>query len=532
MLRFKHWSLRSKLVGGVALLLAAVTGFVLLFFPARLEDTARLWLERRAVGVAAILQSGTAAAVEFDDPQAATDVLAGLASTPEVVYATLRKPDGTILGAFRPQSAREPAGAVDSTTAEVVYEAGLLHVVVRVAPKGASAALAVGFSLTELDAQRRENQLMVLLVSTIIFLVGLVFAFAFGTVLIRPIQQLTTATSRIVTAGDLNTPIEVNANDEVGRLAATFVQLVEKLKEIPSSLRDSVGLLSTAVNDLSQNTREQGRTIARQATALQETQVTAQEIKQTSLVAAQKAAAVLEVAERADAVGRAGEAAIEQTLAGLTDMLSAVHGISDKIAELGDRTRQIGGITDTVKSLADQSNMLALNAAIEAVRSGEHGKGFGVVAREIRSLADQSIQATTRVREILEDVSAAVSVAVTMTEKGTARVEGGLVQVRSSGESLRELSAMVKENSGAVRQITAAVSQQNAGVAQIFTAVSELSKMMDDTVKGIDATNGAVASLKGVSTRVEGIVGLFSSSSPPSSSSPSSSLAVPPARER
>src|SRR4030095_10146168 len=100
-----------------------------------------------------------------------------------------------------------------------------------------------------------------------------------------------------------------------------------------------------------------------------------------------------------------------------------VKDMSAKIRELDERARQIANITVTVKDIADQSNMLALNAAIEAVRSGEHGKGFGVVAREIRTLADQSIQATTRVREILQDVSAAVSVAVTMTEKGTARVE-------------------------------------------------------------------------------------------------------------
>src|SRR5205807_7876883 len=114
-----------------------------------------------------------------------------------------------------------------------------------------------------------------------------------------------------------------------------------------------------------------------------------------------------------------------------------------KITQLSERTQQIGGITQTVKDLADQSNMLALNAAIEAVRSGEHGKGFAVVAREIRSLADQSIQATNRVREILEDISGAIRSAVQITEAGKQRMESGLVQMKSSGENLRELSSIV-----------------------------------------------------------------------------------------
>ena len=103
------------------------------------------------------------------------------------------------------------------------------------------------------------------------------------------------------------------------------------------------------------------------------------------------------------------------SLGGLTDIRAQVDEIARKIAQLSERTQQIGGITQTVKDLADQSNMLALNAAIEAVRSGERGKGFAIVAREIRSLADQSIQATNRVREILEDISASIRRAVAIT---------------------------------------------------------------------------------------------------------------------
>ena len=175
---------------------------------------------------------------------------------------------------------------------------------------------------------------------------------------------------------------------------------------------------------------------------------------------------MLKVAERADDIGRSGEQAIEQTLGGLTEIRSQVDAIAQKIGELAERTRQIGLITETVKDLADQSNMLALNAAIEAVRSGEHGKGFSVVAREIRSLADQSIQATNRVREILEDITAAIRTAVAITEKGSQKMESSLIQVRTSGENLRELSGIVKENSAAVRQIAAAVNQQNAGITR------------------------------------------------------------------
>ena len=325
---------------------------------------------------------------------------------------------------------------------------------------------------------------------------------------VAPLRKLTLAAKRIVD-GDLTQAIEVDAGDEVGELAEAFAQMVEKLKEVLRALQESVQLLTNAGGELSQSTNDQSQTITRQATALQETQVTAQEIKQTSLLAAQKAETVLKLTEKADQVSSQGEAAIEQSLGGLTDIRAQVDEIAQKIAQLSERTQQIGGITQTVKDLADQSNMLALNAAIEAVRSGEHGKGFAVVAREIRSLADQSIQATNRVREILEDIGGAIRVAVSITERGSQKIEGGLLQVKQSGENLRELSNIVKDNSSAVRQIAAAVSQQNAGITQIFSAVTDQTRMMDETMRRLETTTQAASTLKELSERVSEVVGRF-----------------------
>ena len=355
---------------------------------------------------------------------------------------------------------------------------------------------------------QRSVTLVVVLV-LVFGIIAVVLSFVMASRLVRPITALNTVVDRIVREGDLTQRVDAETKDEIGQLATTFSKMVEKLREIPASLQESTRLLTESVNNLSTSTSEQSQTISRQAAALQETQVTVQEIKQTSLLAAQKAEAVLRVAERADEIGREGEAAIERSLGGLTDIREQVEQIADKITSLTERTRQIGLITETVKDLADQSNMLALNAAIEAVRSGEHGKGFAVVAREIRSLADQSIQATNRVREILDDLSLAISTAVTITEKGAEKMEGGLIQVRASGENLRELSAIVKDNSAAVRQIAAAVSQQNAGISQISAAVTDLNALMTATVTRLEATTEAGNVLREVSNRVSMIVSSY-----------------------
>ena len=328
-------------------------------------------------------------------------------------------------------------------------------------------------------------------------------------VVIRPIRELTRVTGDIVQKGDLTQTIAIRSNDEIGELASTFAQMVTRLREIPLEIGESTRLLAQSVEELGKSTAEQSQTVSRQASALQETQATAQEINQTSLMAAQKAEGVLKYADRAETISRTGEQAVEQSVAALTEIRARVEEIAQRIATLGERTAQIGHVTQSVKHLADQSNMLALNAAIEAVRSGEHGKGFAVVAREIRSLADQSIEATNRVRDILEDIAAATQAAVTITEKGAQRIDAGLAQVRTSGEKLAELSGIVKENAAAVRQINAAVGQQNAGVAQIFGAVTDQNTMMSDTMTRLEATQKAVHTLNDVSQRLVQVVERF-----------------------
>jgi methyl-accepting chemotaxis protein len=331
-------------------------------------------------------------------------------------------------------------------------------------------------------------------------------AVLFTRTVVAPIRHLTNVTSRIVREGDLKQHIEVRSADEVGQLAASFAQLVEKLREIPNTLNESVGSLTHASDALADAAAEQSDVVLRQSAALQETQVTAQELKQTSLLAAQKAEDVLSVVQRADDVGREGERAVEESLRTLADMNASIVEIAQRVQQLDHSARQIGDITASVKDLADQSNMLALNAAIEAVRSGEHGKGFGVVAREIRSLADQSIDATKRVREILQAVTEAISGLVRIAERGSQQMEGGLAQMRSSGDKLTQLAAIVKENSNAARQIAGAVRQQSAAMAQIFSAVSSQMQMMDDTKRRIEGTTSAAEQLRTISARISDIV--------------------------
>ena len=504
----KSLSVRYKLVLVIGASLTAISLFILLFFPPRMESISKTWAERRAKDVTTVIAEQVKAQLAFESDAQANETLGSIRSATDTAYAVVLRPDGTVFAGWDANEAPAIRGVPETT--KIAYRGDLIDVIVPLKVEvGAPGVLAVGFSTRAAMEEAAENRRTVIIVAVLVFVIGLALSFFIGTLITRPILSLRAATERIVRAGDLTQTIDFKSRDEVGELAATFAQMVERLRSVPISMRESAELLMRAVERLSTSTADQGASISRQAAGLQQTQITAQEIRQTSQLAAQKAQGILKIAERAEGVSASGERAIEESRRGLSEIRTLVDTIAQKITQLGERTHQIGTITEAVKDLADQSNMLALNAAIEAVRSGEHGRAFSVVAREIRALADQSIQSTNRARQMLDDIAGAVREAVAITEHGAERMEAGLVQVQRSGENLRELSSIVKESSSAVRQIAAAVAQQNAGISQIFAAVTDLSKLMDETVKGLRETDHSVTILRDVTQRVSTVVNSF-----------------------
>lgn len=292
------------------------------------------------------------------------------------------------------------------------------------------------------------------------------------------------------------------STDEIGDLSATTTRIFDQLRSFTLSIKDAAHSLQQSAQQLAHATERQTEMLSVQASALQETQVTMQEIKNTSIVAAEKAGNILRQAERANDISRLGEEAIAQGLTSLEEVGTQVKDMATGIRSVDERARQIANITSLVKDLADRSNMLALNAAIEAVRSGESGKGFGVVAREIRALADQSIDATQNINSILQDITTAIATAATLSDKGAQRVEIGLDQVRELSGQVQQLTGIARDNASSVKQISAAVNQQDVGIAQITEAVRQLAGVMDQTMAQMRASEQAISTVRTVAQQV------------------------------
>ncbi|MBI5549150.1 MAG: HAMP domain-containing protein [Deltaproteobacteria bacterium] len=324
--------------------------------------------------------------------------------------------------------------------------------------RGTLGVVHVGMDSDAIDAQVMGQRYLLWGLGGILALLGVVFSLRVTHVVaIRPVRDLTRITSEIVARGDLTQTITVRSEDEIGQLARSFAQMVEKLRDIPLRLGQSVEMLGQSVARLSASAAGQSESLVQQATALHQTQATVTEISSTSTLASEKASAVLQHSLKVDQVAQAGDASVALTLSALTDIREQVLAIAARITDLAGHAGVISTITATVRDVADRTNLLALNAAREAARAGEAGRGFAVVAQEMRSLATQSLQATQQVQKNLGGVVAAITAAVRITESGAQRIDAGLEQVKLSGDRLGELSAIVRDNSAMVGQIGSAV---------------------------------------------------------------------------
>ena len=280
----------------------------------------------------------------------------------------------------------------------------------------------------------------------------------------------------------------------------------ENLKRVMLEIQDSVNILAPASAEILTTTTQVAAGATETATAVTETTSTIEEVKQTAQVANQKAQYVSDMAKQTAQASQTGKKSVDESIDLMNRIKEQMGSIAESIVSLSEQSQMIGEIIAAVNDLAEQSNLLAVNAAIEAAKAGEQGKGFSVVAHEIRSLAEQSKQSTAQIRAILGDIQKATSAAVLATEQGSKAVETGVKQSVQTGESIRVLADSIVESAQAAAQIAASSQQQLAGMEQVLIAVSNIKQAMDQNVAGTKQTEAAAQNLHELGQKLKQLV--------------------------
>jgi len=309
-----------------------------------------------------------------------------------------------------------------------------------------------------------------------------------------------------VGTGDLTVRVDVDDDGDLGILGNNLNRMTAGLREMAARMDASVKNISSSAREILATTNQQAATTSQQSAAVNQTNVTIQEIRQTSQQADERAGNVARMAQDAASVAAEGLTTVNDTMTGMGRIKEQVEEIAGNILTLSEQTRQIGNIVDTVNDIADQSNLLALNAAIESARAGEAGKGFSVVAGEVRSLAEQSRQATAQVREILEEIQNAANTAVMVTEEGTKRTEAGQQLTRATAEAFGSIGDSIGKMESAARQIAASTRQQSAGMDQVGAAMESIDQAASQTEAGTRQSEAAARGLSELAEQLDDMV--------------------------
>ncbi|MFA6970794.1 MAG: methyl-accepting chemotaxis protein [Gallionella sp.] len=278
-------------------------------------------------------------------------------------------------------------------------------------------------------------------------------------------------------------------------------------RTITRQLRESVDQLATSSAEILATTTQVAAGSAETATAVSQTTATVEEVKQTAQLANQKARNVSDSAQKVTQFSLGGRKSVEEAIAGMQRIHEQMGSIAESIVSLSEQSQSIGEIIATVNDLAEQSNLLAVNAAIEAAKAGEQGKGFAVVAQEIKSMAEQSKQATAQVRTILGDIQRATSAVVLSTEQGSKAVQAGVKQTTETGEAIRQLSDSVVEAAQAATQIAASSQQQMVGMDQVALAMESIKQASIQNVSGTKQAETAAKNLHELGQKLSDMIG-------------------------
>ena len=277
-------------------------------------------------------------------------------------------------------------------------------------------------------------------------------------------------------------------------------------RRISNTLDQYTNTIAKSSEDIAAKVENQEAVANEQASSVSQTTATVDSLGETSRRSAIQAEESANNASKALSLAESGAATVEQTRVGMESLKERVREIAEQIINLSEQTEQIAGVSELVGDLANQTNMLALNAAVEAARAGEYGKGFGVVAGEIRKLADQSRKSADQINSLVTDVQAAMNSAVMVTDEGKKTAESSIELALDTAESFIGVKNAVNNVFANTSEISQAAKLQAVGIQEILAAINALNLGAMDTAADMEEVKASTVELKKSTEQLKAIV--------------------------
>jgi methyl-accepting chemotaxis protein len=365
------------------------------------------------------------------------------------------------------------------------------------------------FRFSEVLEIIKSNRFFLVAISIVIIILAAALSFVLTKAIVNPVSRLIDITKKIA-AGDLTVELEAEKRgDEIGELFKNFRDMILALNEQINITSQAINNISSFASQSSSTAKELAASAQEAFSAVSETTSTMEEVRQTSKVINQKAESVAEIASNSIELTEIGTKSAEDFFATMNAIREQMDFIANSIVKLSEQSQTIGMIISTVNEISNQSNLLAVNASIEAAKAGDYGKGFAVVAQEVRSLAEQSREATAQIRTILGDIQRSITSAVMATEQGKNAVDSGVRQSKDARESLKAMAEGVSNASEAALQIQISIKEQSIGIEQVAIAMENIKKATEQIAESARQSDLLSTNLNELGSSLKELVSKF-----------------------
>nr|WP_323151024.1 methyl-accepting chemotaxis protein [Pseudomonas glycinae] len=358
------------------------------------------------------------------------------------------------------------------------------------------------------DAESAQARTLQLISTLLALLVGVIAAFIITRQITRPLQETMAVVDRIA-SGDLSHNVVVTRRDELGVLQQGIARMGVTLRDLISGIRDGVTQIASAAEELSAVTEQTSAGVNSQkvetdqvATAMHEMTATVQEVARNAEEASQAAAA-------ADGEAREGDKVVNEAIAQIERLASEVVRSTEAMSVLQQESDKIGSVMDVIKAVAEQTNLLALNAAIEAARAGEAGRGFAVVADEVRGLAQRTQKSTEEIEGLVAGLQNGTQQVAAVMNNSRALTDSSVALTRKAGDSLENITRTVSNIQSMNQQIAAAAEQQSAVAEEISRSIINVRDVSEQTAAASDETAKSSVELARLGGQLQQMVSHF-----------------------
>ncbi len=391
---------------------------------------------------------------------------------------------------------------------------------IRKSTEGIDSTLAVSTAISRVvDAKyadlaaSKRNMIISTAVFSLIICLGLASLWIIKGKVVTPMRHLNGAINEIEKTGDLTLKIDMRSADESGQIAETFNRMISKFHAIIREIRASTESLASSSEQLSASATQIAGGSKSQSMKAAQVSTASQEMSTTIVEVAKNVSSAADAAREASAVAVKGGGIVTKTIESMSGIAATAKESSAIISSLGDRSKDIGNIIGVIDDIADQTNLLALNAAIEAARAGEQGRGFAVVADEVRKLAEKTMKATKEIGAMIKTMQDETGRAITSVENEVRAVTSGVNLAKDAGAALGEIVARVDVVTQMVHQITTAMEEQSAVTEQITGDIEAVAGVIDETTESSEQIAKASEEMARLAARLKSKVEEFKVSS-------------------